>query len=171
MSTGYYILQLRYRTCPSLHKVLLDWTVLRCQIFPNKILHSGQVIVCIPPTQIFRALQMTCWFIYLNSILSKQFEKKFPTWKIQIISVQLVSGVLLFATPWIAACQASLSITNSQSSLKLISVESVMPSNHLILCRPLLFLPSIFPSIGVFSSESVLCIRWPKFQFQYQSFP
>ena len=119
--------------------------------------------MCIPPTQIFRALQMTCWFIYLNSILSKQFEKKFPTWKIQIISVQLVSGVLLFATPWIAACQASLSITNSQSSLKLMSVESVMPSNHLILCRPLLFLPSIFPSIRVFSNESVLHLNWPNY--------
>ena len=69
----------------------------------------------------------------------------------------------LFATPWTAACQASLSITNSQSLLKLMSVESVMPSNHLILCHPLLLLPSIFPSIRVFSSESVLRIRWPKY--------
>ena len=66
------------------------------------------------------------------------------------------------ATPWTAACQASLSITNSQSSLKLRPIESVMPSNHLILCHPLLLLPSIFPSIRVFSIESVLCIRWPK---------
>ena len=65
------------------------------------------------------------------------------------------------ATPWTAACQASLSITNSQSLLKLMSINSVMPSNHLILCHPLL-LPSIFPSIRVFSNESVLCIRWPK---------
>ena len=62
-----------------------------------------------------------------------------------------------------AACQASLSITNSQSLLKLISIESVMPSNHLILCHPLLLLPSVFPSIRVFSNESVLCIRWPKY--------
>ena len=66
-------------------------------------------------------------------------------------------------TPWTAACQASLSITNSQSLLKLMSIESVMPSNHLILCRPLLLLPSIFPSIRVFSNESALCIRWPKY--------
>ena len=68
-----------------------------------------------------------------------------------------------FATPWTAACQASLSITNSQSLHRLVSIESVMPSNHLILCRPLLLLPSIFPSISLFSSESVLCIRWPKY--------
>ena len=66
-------------------------------------------------------------------------------------------------TPWIAACQASLSITNSQSLLKFMSIESVMPSNHLILCHPLLFLPSIFCSIRVFSNDSVLHIRWPKY--------
>ena len=70
--------------------------------------------------------------------------------------------VQLFATPWTAACQASLSITNSQRLLKLMSIELVMPSNHLILCCPLLLPPSIFPSIRVFSKESVLCIRWPK---------
>ena len=74
-----------------------------------------------------------------------------------------LSHVWLFATPWTAARQASLSITNSQSLLKLMSIESVMPSNHLILCRPLLFLPSIFSSIRVFSNESVLHIRWPKY--------
>ena len=78
-------------------------------------------------------------------------------------SVQLLSHVWLFVTPWTAACQASLSITNSWSLLKLMSVESVMPSNHLVLCRPLLFLPAIFPSIRVFSNESVLHIRWPKY--------
>ena len=65
-------------------------------------------------------------------------------------------------TPWTAACQASLSITNSWRLLKLMSIESVMPSNHLILCHPLLLLPSIFPNIRVFSNESVLCIRWPE---------
>jgi len=80
-----------------------------------------------------------------------------------ISSVQLLSCVQLFATPWTAACQASLSITNTQSLLKLMSIASVMPSNNLILCRPLLLLPSIFPSIRVFSNESVLCIRWPKY--------
>ena len=78
-------------------------------------------------------------------------------------SVQSLSRVQLFATPWTAACQASLSITNSQSLLKLISIVSVVPSNHFILCRPLLLLPSIFPSIRVLFSELVLRIRWPKY--------
>ena len=78
-------------------------------------------------------------------------------------SVQFLSRVQLFATPVTAAHQASLSITNPQSLLKLMSIKSVMPSNHLILCHPLLFLPSIFPSIRVFSNESVLCIRWPNY--------
>ena len=78
-----------------------------------------------------------------------------------VSSVQSLSHVRLFATPWTAAHHASLSITNSWSLLKLMSIESVMPSNHLILCHPLL-LPSIFPSIRVFSNESVLRIRWPK---------
>ena len=82
---------------------------------------------------------------------------------VSVSSVQLLSRVRLFVTPWIAACQASLSITNSRSSLKLMSIESVMPSNHLILCCPLLLLPSIFPTIRVFSNESVLHIRWTKF--------
>ena len=82
---------------------------------------------------------------------------------VQSSSVQLLSCVQLFATPWTAACQASLSITNSRSLLKSMSIESVMPSNHLTLCRPLLLPPSIFPSIRVFSNESVLCIRWPKY--------
>ena len=77
-------------------------------------------------------------------------------------TVQSLSRVQLFATPWTAARQASLSITISQSLLKLMSTESVMPSNHLVLCRPLLLPPSIFPSIRVFSNELVLCIRWPK---------
>ena len=78
-------------------------------------------------------------------------------------SVQLLSHVRLFATPWTAARQASLSITNSWSLLKLMSIELVMPSNHLILCHPILLLPSIFPNIRVFSSETVLLIRWPKY--------
>ena len=78
-------------------------------------------------------------------------------------SVQSLSRVQLFETPWTAACQASLSITSSQSLLKLMSTESVMPSNHLILSRSLLLPPSIFPSIRVFSNESAVCIRWPKY--------
>ena len=77
--------------------------------------------------------------------------------------VQLLSHVQLFVTPWTVAYQASLSFTISQSFLKLVSIESMMPSNHLILYHPLLFLPSIFPSIRIFSSESALCIRWPKY--------
>ena len=78
-------------------------------------------------------------------------------------SVQSLSRVRPFATPWTAACQVSLSITNSQSLLKLMSIALVMPSNHLILCWSLLLLPSIFPSIRVFANESALCIRWPKY--------
>ena len=81
----------------------------------------------------------------------------------KLSSVQSLSRVQLFATPWTAAHQASLSITNSQSLLKLMSIKSVMPSNHLILCHPLLLLPSIFPNIRVFSNESALCISWPKY--------
>ena len=79
------------------------------------------------------------------------------------MSVQSLSCVRLFVTPLTAACQASLSITNSQSLLKLTSIESVISSNHLITCCPLLFLPSIFPSIRVFSNESFLHVRWPKY--------
>ena len=78
-------------------------------------------------------------------------------------SVQSLSHVRLFATPWTAAHQTSLSITNSRSLLKLMSIPSVMPSNHLILCCPLLLPPSIFPSIRVFSNDLLLCIRWPKY--------
>ena len=81
----------------------------------------------------------------------------------QFSSVQSLSHVQLFVTPWTAACQASLSITNSWSLLKLMSIELVMPFNHLILCGPFLFPPSIFPSIRVFSNESALQIRWPKY--------
>ena len=88
-----------------------------------------------------------------------------------ISSVQSLSHVQLFATSWAAAYQASLSLTNSRSSLKLISIELVMPSNHLILCRPLLFLPSIFPSIRVFSKESVLRIKWPYWSFSFSISP
>ena len=87
-------------------------------------------------------------------------------------SVQSLSCVRLFATPWTAARQASLSITNSQSLLKLMSIESLMPSNHLLLCCPLLLPSSIFPSIRVFSNESVLRIRWPKYwSFSYSISP
>jgi len=92
---------------------------------------------------------------------------------VKFSSAQSLSHVQLFATSWTAACQASLSITNSRSLLKLMSIVSVMPSSHLILCCPLLLLPSIFPSIRVFQDESVLRIRWPKywnFSFSIKSF-
>ena len=89
----------------------------------------------------------------------------------QVVVVQSLSRVLLFVTPWTAARQASLSFTIFWSLLRLMSIESVMPSNHLILCRPLLLLPSIFPSIGVFFNKSALHIRWPiVLKLQHQSF-
>ena len=99
-----------------------------------------------------------------SMIIALTFEHPLPG----ISSVQSLSPVWLFATPWIAAGQASLSITNSRSLLKLMPIESVMPSSHLILCHPLLLLPSIPPSIRVFSSESNLCMRWPKYWSFYQ---
>ena len=107
---------------------------------------------------------MSCTFI-----ISSFFYSSLPSWlssftyllRYQFSSVQSHNGVWFFVTPWTAVFQASLSTTNSRSLLKLMSIESVMPSNHLILCRPFL-LPSVFPSTRVFSNESVLCIRCPK---------
>ena len=106
-----------------------------------------------------------CWNIFLAHFLIGLFgcfaiEVEFFMYS--RYSVQSLSHVRLFATPWIAACQASLSITNSRSLLKLMPIESVMPSSHLILCRPLL-LPPVPPRIRVFSNESTLCMRWPKY--------
>ena len=105
----------------------------------------------------------------MSEVIGKLRQLWNATWE-GFNSVQSLSHVQLFVTPksrkgvlWTAACQASLSITNSWSLLKLMSIVSVMSSNHLILCHPLLLLPSIFPSMGVFSNESVLCIRWPKY--------
>ena len=92
--------------------------------------------------------------LYVNKILQMQY---------YFSSFQSLSRVRLFATPWTAAGQTFLSITNSRSPPKPMSIKSVMPSNHLVLCHPLLLLPSIFPSIRVFSNESPLCIRWPKY--------
>ena len=93
----------------------------------------------------------------------KEKNHKESTEQVKFSSVQSLSRVQLFATPWIAARQASLSITNSRSSLRLMSIESVMPSSHLILCHPLLLLPPIPPRIRVFSNESTLRMRWPKY--------
>ena len=107
---------------------------------------------------------------------TKATRKQVIKWQIstsvQFSSVQSLSCVQLFATPWIAAHQASLSITNSRSSPKLMSIESVMPSSHLILCRPLLLLPPIPPRIRVFSNESTLHMRWPKYwSFSFSIIP
>ena len=111
-----------------------------------------------------KLLLLFCPFLSLvpsstSQSLSSQGNKTFSS--VQFSSVQSLSRVQLFATPWIIACQACLFITNSRSLLKLVSIESVIPSRHLILCRPLLLLPPIPPSIRVFSNESTLCIRWP----------
>ena len=99
----------------------------------------------------------------ISNKIYTSFSLKSTTGMDQFSSVQSLSRVWLFATPWTAACQASLSITNYWSLLRLVSIKSAMSSNHLILCHPLLLLPTIFPSIRVFSNESVLRIRWPKF--------
>ena len=108
----------------------------------------------------------------LGDEFKSQSERNKSNMELYFIIVQLLSPVWLFATPWTAARQPFLSITNSQSLLKLMSIESVMPSNHLLLCHPLLLLPSIFPSIKVFSNESALHIRWPLLvlQLQHQTF-
>ena len=102
--------------------------------------------------------------VTLSKVLSAapQRSPPVPSPSDSLSSVQSLSRFWLFATPWSAAPRASLSITNSQSLLKLMPIKSVMPPNHFILCHPLLLLPSIFPSLRVFSNESVLCIRWPK---------
>ena len=97
--------------------------------------------------------RLVCLTFYCDSL--ETFKK--------VVVVQLLSHVLLFVTPWIAARQASLSLTISQSLLRLVSIELVMPSNHLILCHPLLLLPSVFPSISVFYNESAIHIRWPEY--------
>ena len=102
-----------------------------------------------------------CWCKYLGFGSGLETEKLWGL--LHLFFVQSLSHVRLFVTPWTAARQASMSITNSWSLPKLMSIESVMPSNHLILCHPPLFLPSIFPSIRVFSCESALPIRWPKY--------
>ena len=110
------------------------------------------------------SLNVDCY--HLLSVFLSVFYPIFFFWRvlsIQFSPVQSLSRVWLFATPWNGARQAYLSITNSRSLLRLTSIESVMPSNHLILCRPLLLPPSVFPSIRVFPSESVLRIRWPKY--------
>ena len=106
--------------------------------------------------------EMNLMISSFQEVVRKRLSAVIYSSSVQFSSVQSLSRVRLFVTPLTAACQTSLSITNSWSLLKLMSTESVMPSNHLILSCPLLFLPSVFPSIRVISSESVLHIRWPK---------
>ena len=113
--------------------------------------HDGNVLCQYPSCDIVPRFYKMLWWGKLGKL------------NLQFSSVQSLSPVRLFATPRTAAHQASLTITNSWSLLKLMSIGSVMPSNHLILCCPLLLLPPVFPSIRVFSSESVVCIRWPKY--------
>ena len=117
--------------------------------FTRNDLSTFSPVACLGITSYFFMVEKYCT-VYMNTISSVQ-------------SVQSLSHARLFVTPWIAACQASLSITNSWISLKLTSIESVMPSSHLILCHPLLLLPPIPPNIRVFSNESALRIRWPKY--------
>ena len=100
---------------------------------------------------------------FYTPIVWGEFNFYFSIFVNQFSSVQSLSCVRLFVTPWTVAHQASLSVTNSQSLLNCMAIDSVMPSNHLILCHPLLLLPSTFPSIRVFSNESFLCIRWTKY--------
>ena len=119
----------------------------------------------LPTPSLWVVLILAIGFSVIVFSLSFSSVFKFPLLilllSVQFSSVQLLSHVRLYATLWTAACQAFPPITNSQSLLKLMSIQLVMPSNHLNLCHPLLLPPSIFPSIRVFSTESVLCIRWP----------
>ena len=142
------------------HSNILAWEI------PQRILVGYSPWVC---KRVGRDLATKQQQFKIRSLLNKStkleiFFSVSPFFHIQFSSVKKLSYVRLFVTPWTAARQASLSISNSQSLPKLMSTELVMPSNHhLVLCRPLLLLLSVFPSIRVFSNESVLCIRWPKY--------
>ena len=131
--------------------ILLCYFWLRTSIIPCSCLND---VIC---------SLMKSYFIVTNLDEPDLYDFIHHWWIVQFSSVQSLSRVQLFATPWITACQASLSITKSRSSLRLTSIESVMLSSHLILRRPLLLLPPITPSIRVFSSESTLHMRWPKY--------
>ena len=133
---------------------------------------SKSIIVFWPHVCVFAKLMLFAPVSRAHDSCMGPFDSKKHEMCSQFSSVQLLSRVPLLATPWIAARQASLSITNSPSSLKLMSVESVMPSSHLILCRPLLLLPPIPPSIRVSSNESTLHMKWPKsWSFSFSIIP
>ena len=145
-----------------------------------EVWHSGFFILYlkyIPTSVIPGPLSGSLWILFFPSNILKLLSgvswcRFVPISSVQFSLVQSLSRVRLFATPWIAACQASLSITNSWSSLRVMYIESVMPSSHLILCRPLLLWPSIPPSIKIFSNESTLRMRWPKYwSFSFSIIP
>ena len=145
------------------------------QVLPHQVLtcqaHNRVTLGADPPAPVepagdsasSDALTSASWKTLSQNHLVKRFLNSWLTKRVQFSSVQSLSHVRLFAIPWTAAHQASLSITNSWSPPKPMSIESLIPSNHLILCRPFLLLPSIFPSIRVFSNESALSLRWPKY--------
>ena len=108
-------------------------------------------------------IDVLTWAMSMSACLLGMATDMFFCWNTQFSSVQSLSRVRLFVTPWMAACQASLSITDSRSLLKLMPFKLVMPSSQLILCSPLILLPPVPPSIRVFSNESTLCMRWPKY--------
>ena len=141
-SSFYSLANWLVRRAPSLHNIVSILCLL------SNLLCAGHC------AEDFRSFNPINYFCKVDTII---------ICSVQFSSVQSLSHVRLFETPWTAARQASLFITNSWSLLKLMSIKSVMPSNHLILCRPLLLFPSIFPSMSVFSNESLLCIRWPKY--------
>ena len=140
-----------------------------CFTFKMFIYPTSACLCCLLPFQLSLIVASFLDHFYYEFNLLDLFcgNPKFLIWTF-VVAVQLLSCVRLFVTPWTAAWQASLSITISGSLPKLMSIKSVMPSNHLILCCPLLLLPSIFPSIRVFSNELALRIRWPKY-WSYQS--
>ena len=132
-------------------------------IIDSKDMSLSKLQEIVKDKEAWRAVVQGSWRVRYDLATKLQQQQRMYVCSVQFSLVQWLSRVWLFATPWTTARQASLSITHSQSLPKLMSFESVMPSNHLILCCPLLLLPSVFPSIGVFSNESALRIRWPKY--------
>ena len=142
------------------------FTTIKKLIYTTRNINNIACDFRIPFLNIIHRNLLICFLLFYKE------KMKFPLCHLQFSSVQLLSRVWLFATPWIAARQASLSITNSRSSHRLTSIESVIPSSHLILCRPLLLLPPIPPSIRVLSNDSTLHMRWPKYwSFSFSIIP
>ena len=143
---------------------------------PKKKIRYPLLLFSVPLADIYSSLQISvymafipAWALWLTDLKQDPSMFSFPILVLNIVVVvQSLSRVWLFVTPWTTAHQASLSFTISRHLLKLMSIESVIPHNHLILCHPLLPLPSIFPNIKVFSNESALCIRWPKWHQSFQ---